>query len=97
MQGVALPGDRVLELRAALHSFVLALLEQDKLLRPYKIKEIRKEKGLLALRNFVDDGLHLVALLDMYLPIVNTHGQSDLLDLIEKKIEDLHSNSGPVK
>lgn len=90
--GVALPGDRVLELRAALHSYVLTLLEQDKLLRLYTVEQMRKEKGLLALRNLVDDGLHLVALLDMYLPIVNTHGQSDLLDLIEKKIAELHGD-----
>lgn len=91
VNGVALPGERVLELRAALHSYVLALLEQDKLLRLYTVDQMRREKGLLALRNFVDDGLHLVALLDMYLPIVNTHGQSDLLDLIDKKITELHS------
>lgn len=95
VRGVALPGERVLELRAAMHAFVLGLISQDRYLRKFSTREIRLSQDRLALRAFVDDGLHLVALIDEFMPIVRVHGAHDLLTLVKATVAEVHDGCCP--
>jgi hypothetical protein len=90
VRGVSLPGDRVVELRAAMHSFVLGLIDQDRYLRQFTTRQIRLSQDRLALRSFVDDGLHLVALIDEFVPVVRVNGAHDLLALVKDTVREVH-------
>lgn len=78
-----------------MHSFVLGLISQDRNLWKFSTREIRLSQDRLALRAFVDDGLHLVALIDEFMPIVRVHGGHDLLTLVKTTVEQVHDGCCP--
>lgn len=75
--GVALPGIRVVELRAALHGFMRRLFAHRQLLDAIPQKRFRDDKTLRGARELVAEGLDLVALLDSYLPTIRAHAPLD--------------------
>lgn len=85
--GIALTGARVLELRAALHGFLRRLHASDQYLRKRTVKEVVGDRNLLALRGAVDEGLHLIAILDQYLPAIRARSPWDDPDLVREAIE----------
>ncbi len=82
-----LPGNRVLELRAALNTFLISLVAQQAALRNIPLEDVATNRARMALRMLVDDGVSLVSLLEDYLPGLRVTGESDLLEVIDKGIQ----------
>ncbi len=87
VRGVVLPGNRVLELRAALNTFLISLVAQQAALRNIPLEDVATNRARMALRMLVDDGVSLVSLLEDYLPGLRVTGESDLLEVIDKGIQ----------
>jgi hypothetical protein len=72
VSGVALSGQRVLELRALLHGLLRRVNTHDQYLQRYTWQQMLDDQHLLALRGMVDEAWNLIAVLDNYLPPVNS-------------------------
>jgi hypothetical protein len=72
VSGVALSGQRVIELRALLHGVLRRVNTSDQYLQRIPAKDLVGNRDLMALQGLVDETWNLITVLDNYLPAVNS-------------------------
>lgn len=72
VSGVALSGQRVLELRALLHGILRRVNSNDQYLQRIPARDFKGNRDLLALQGLVDETWNLITVLDNYLPAVHS-------------------------
>lgn len=72
VSGVALSGQRVVELRALLHGVLRRVNTSDQYLQRIPPKDLVGNRDLMALQGMVDETWNLITVLDNYLPAVNS-------------------------
>lgn len=72
VSGVALSGQRVVELRALLHGVLRRVNTSDQYLQRIPAKDLVGNRDLMALQGLVDETWNLITVLDNYLPAVNS-------------------------